>query len=133
MKHSPDIQTLGANPANIKWTVVRGDTAKIRISFFESDEVENYNTDGWTYIPTAYSAKTNTFDTLTVVEGIGYVDIIAPSSITETWGTGYSNIVAELPFDLQVTMPAEDPSGDPTIWTPVIGIISVIGDTTRGL
>jgi hypothetical protein len=50
---------------------------------------------------------------------------MAPASITELWGTGYKSVVTELTFDLQVTI-------DNTIWTPVIGTISVFGDITGG-
>jgi len=35
-----------------------------------------------------------------------------------------------LPFDLQITIPAA--SGEPTVWTPVIGTICVLGDITPG-
>jgi hypothetical protein len=52
---------------------------------------------------------------------------MAPSSITELWGTGYKTIVTELTFDLQVTIDSD------TVWTPLIGTISVIGDITGSL
>jgi len=128
----PETLVLGANPANIHWNVVRGDTAKIRISFFESNESTSYDTDGWTYKATAYSAATNTSDELEVVVFGNYVDVIALPEITNSWGEGFNNIVAELSFDLEVTIPGEGLEED-TIWTPVIGNISVMGDVTRGL
>ncbi len=129
----PETQVLGASPANIHWNVVRGDTAKIRITFFESNEVTEFDTTGWTYIATAYSPSTNTYDELSVIEGEGYIDIIASPEISNSWGTGTSGTVAELSFDLEVTIPAVAPETEATIWTPVIGTISVIGDVTRGL
>jgi ribosomal protein S8E len=129
----PETQVLGANPANIHWNVIRGDTAKIRITFFESNEVTQFDTDGWTYLATAYNPATNTYDELTVVEGDNYVDIIASPEISNSWGIGTSGTVAELSFDLEITIPAVAPETEDTIWTPVIGTISVIGDITRGI
>ena len=114
----------GADPANIKWKVVRGDTAKLRIEFYDNDEVTLQDTTGWTYASTAYDYKGETLDTLQTTAGAGYVEITATPAVTATWGTGYSNFVAELAFDLQVTLPG------PTIWTPVIGTIVVIPDVT---
>jgi len=128
----PETQVLGASPANIHWNVVRGDTAKIRISFLQSNEVIQFNTEGWTYLATAYNPVTAQYDELTVIEGEGYVDVIALPELTDAWGTAASGVVAELAFDLEVTIPAEDLEED-TIWTPVIGTISVLGDVTRGL
>jgi hypothetical protein len=129
----PETQVLGANPANIHWNVVRGDTAKIRITFFESNEVTQFDTEGWTYLATAYNPATNTYDELLVVEGDNYVDIIASPEISNSWGAASSGIVAELSFDLEITIPAVAPETEDTIWTPVIGTISVMGDITRGL
>jgi ribosomal protein S8E len=129
----PETQVLGAKPANIHWNVVRGDTAKIRITFFESNEVTQFDTEGWTYLATAYNPATNTYDELTVVEGDNYVDIIASPEVSNSWGIGTSGTVAELSFDLEITIPAVAPETEDTIWTPVIGTISVMGDITRGL
>ena len=126
---SPNIEKFGASPAKIQWCVVRGDTAKLRVKFFENDEVSAYSTIGWTYISTAYNPITKMSDILAVEEGMGYVDIIASAAITATWGNGYNSNVAELPFDLQVTIPED---GDDTVWTPVIGTISVLADITPG-
>jgi hypothetical protein len=114
----------GANPTNIQWTVVRGDTAKLRIDFFENDEVTFQDTSTWTYSASAYNPKTSNVDTLNTYAGAGYVEITAPPSITSTWGTGYSPVVAELSFDLQITIEEE------IVWTPVIGNIVVIPDIT---
>ena len=129
---TPETLVLGANPANIHWNVVRGDTAKIRISFFESNESTSYDTEGWTYIATAYNSVTNTSDELQVIASGSYVDVIASPEITDSWGQGFNNIVAELSFDLEVTIPGEGLEED-TIWTPVIGTISVIGDISRSM
>lgn len=129
----PETLVLGANPANIHWNVVRGDTAKIRITFFESNEVNEFDTDGWEYTATAYNPATTTYHDLLVVESNGFVEIVAIPEISNTWGTASSGIVAELAFDLEITIPAVAPETEDTIWTPVIGTISVVGDITRGL
>ena len=125
------MQTLGSNPAMINWRVVRGDTAKLRVSFLEKNEIDQYDTTGWQYSATAYDPKTETSYPLTIVLVDEYVDIIANAELTETWGAQQNTaIVAELSFDLQVSFPVED--DDPEIWTPIIGNITVIGDVTAG-
>lgn len=120
-------EIFGADPVNIKWNIVRGDTAPIRVEFLENDETTYFSTSTWEYKASAYDPKTDYIDELEVVPGNGYVDINIPSSITELWGTGYTKTVGELAFDLQVTIDGE------TIWTPVIGTILVLGDVTGGL
>lgn len=121
---SPEI--FGADPVIVKWNIVRGDTSPMRIDFFENDEVTPYNTEGWTYEASAYDFKGDVLDELDVTAGSGYVEITAGPDITALWGTGFNKVVAELAFDLQVTV-----DGD-TVWTPVIGTISVLGDVTGG-
>lgn len=117
--------TYGAEPTNIQWTVVRGDTAKLRIEFLESDEVTPQDTGTWTYAATALDVKSNTSSELQVVAGTGYVDIIALPELTSTWGSSRtSSSIAELSFDLQVTIDAD------TVWTPIIGTIRVLPDVT---
>ena len=114
---------FGADPAFVQWKVVRGDTAKIRIEFYETDGETLYNITGWTCLSSAYDLKNGGFDALTVTAGTGYVDITAPANLTKTWGTGQTSIVTELSFDLQVTISSE-------IWTPVIGKITVLADVS---
>ena len=116
---------FGADPVRIKWNVVRGDTSPLRIEFLEDNEVTYFDTSSWTYKASAYDPKTDILDELEVSYSNGYVDITAPASITEYWGTAYTQTVGELIFDLQVTI-------DDTVWTPVIGTISVFGDVTGG-
>lgn len=123
MSCSPEI--FGANPANLKWQVVRGDTSSLRVEFFENDEVTPFNTSDWEYAATTYDFRGDVLDELEVSAGNGYVDITAPADITSLWGSGYTSTVAELAFDLQVTI-------DDMIWTPVIGTITVLGDVTGG-
>lgn len=118
-------EIFGANPTNIKWNIVRGDTSPLRVEFYEDDEVTPYDTTGWEYLSSAYDYKGDTTDELETVSGPGYVEITATPDITQYWGTGYSAVVSELAFDLQVTF------GD-IVWTPVIGTISVLGDVTGG-
>lgn len=119
-------ETFGADPAQIKWQVVRGDDAILRVEFLENDETTAYDTSGWQYAASAYDFKGDVTDELEVVAGSGYVEITAPADTTQYWGTGYGSTVAELAFDLQVTIDNE------TVWTPVIGTISVLGDVTGG-
>jgi hypothetical protein len=115
---------LGANPAILKWDIVRGDTSPLRIEFYQNDEVTFYDMTGWTYQASAYDYKGDAIDELDVVAGEGFIEISASAAVTALWGTGYNKIVAELPFDLQITI------DETTVWTPVIGTISVIGDVT---
>jgi hypothetical protein len=119
-------EVFGADPVNIKWNVVRGDTAVLLVQFLEDDEKTFFNTDDWEFSATAYNASTNLTDTLEVNPASGAVEIVAPAFITEGWGEGPGGNVANLRFDLQVIT-----DGDFT-WTPVVGTISVIGDVTGG-
>jgi hypothetical protein len=123
MSCSPEI--FGANPANLKWQVVRGDTSSLRVEFFENDEVTPFDTSDWEFAATTYDFRGDVLDELEVSSGNGYVNITAPAEITSFWGSGYTSTVAELAFDLQVTI-------DEMIWTPVIGTITVLGDVTGG-
>lgn len=116
--------SFGANPTRIKWTVVRGDTAKLKVEFWENDEATQYDTDTWTYESSAYDLKGDVLDTLQVTPGDGYVEITALPEVTSTWGTGHNAVSAELSFDLQVTI------GGTTVWTPIIGTIVVLSDIT---
>jgi hypothetical protein len=116
--------SFGANPTRIKWTVVRGDTAKLKVEFWQNDETTKVTTSTWTYESSAYDLKGDVLDTLQVTSGDGYVQITAPPEVTSTWGTGYNAVSAELSFDLQVTI------GGTTVWTPIIGTIVVLSDIT---
>ncbi len=120
-------EIFGSDPVNVKWSVVRGDTSTLRVDFLENDETTSFDIDGWTFLSSAYDPKTDIIDELTVTAGDGYVDILIPSDISTNWGTLYSGTVAELSFDLRVTLT------DDTIWTPVVGTISVIGNVSNGL
>lgn len=119
-------EVFGADPANVQWSVVRGDSATLRIEFYENDEVTLLDVSSWTFESSAYDFKGDVTDELEVAVGDGYVDITATADITSFWGTGYTKTVSELAFDLQVTVDNE------TIWTPVIGTIKVLGDVTGG-
>jgi hypothetical protein len=120
-----DVDIFGADPANIKWRVVRGDSATLRVEFLENDEKTYFDISDWSFASTAYDFKGDVLDELDVVIGEGYVDIKASPEITDFWGSGYTATVAELAFDLQVTI-------DDTIWTPVVGTIMVLGDVSPG-
>ena len=114
---------IGAEPQNVKWTVVRGDDISATFEWYEDDGVTAKDTTGWTYLASAYDPKTATKYTLTVVSGAGYVTVSAASNMTAGWGTGSANIVAELIFDLQVTISSKK-------WTPIIGTMVVRSDIT---
>lgn len=126
-------ETIGADPANIHWKVVRGDTSKLRVEFYENDETTYKDTSTWLYAATAHNEVTGIDYNLIVETYSGYVDIVALPADTEDWGVTYSSLVAELSFDLEVTIPSLVSGEDDVIWTPVIGTISVIGDVTRGI
>lgn len=126
---SPTIEKFGATPANIQWTVVRGDSASFTVSLLENDEVSEFDTSGWTYSATAYDPTSDVLDELTVTVDGSVVTVTAPAEVTANWGTKYKSVVAELSFDLQAVVP----DGSSTItWTPVIGTICVLGDVTPG-
>jgi hypothetical protein len=119
-------EIFGADPVTIRWNVVRGDTSTIRVDFLNDDETTSLDTDGWGFLASAYDRKTDILDELEVESFDGYVIVTAPAEITSLWGTTYGGTVAELSFDLEITI-------DETVWTPVIGTISVIGDVSTGL
>lgn len=125
MTNSCAPEIFGADPVTIQWRVIRGDTATLRVEFYEDDEIIYYDTEGWTYKCTAYDQFGDVLDSLICSPSNGYVDITADPEITENWGTGYKATVAELPFDVQVII-------DDLVWTPVIGTIYVIGDVSPG-
>jgi hypothetical protein len=118
-------EAFGNTPAIVKWNIVRGDTARLRVDFLENDEATAFDTDGWSFSSTTYDSRGDVLDSLTVESEDGYVTIIAPSDITALWGEGYGAIVAELAFDLQVEI------GD-IVWTPVLGTIKVSADVSGG-
>jgi len=127
---SPTVEKFGATPANIRWSVVRGDSANLKIEFFEDDEVTKYDTSDWTYVSTSYDPNGQVLDDLPVFSGVGYAEIQVPASITANWGTSYRSVVAELSFDLEVIIAAGSGEGEDTTWTPVIGTICVLGDVS---
>jgi hypothetical protein len=128
------IEKHGASPANVQWTVVRGDSATLKVEFFEDDEITPYDTSDWTYKATSYDSDGDFLDQLIVTDGDGYVEIFAPANTTKDWGgTRYRSIVAELQFDLQVIIEGGSGQNADTVWTPVIGTICVLGDISTGL
>jgi hypothetical protein len=126
---SPTIEKFGATPANIQWTVVRGDSSSFTVSLLENDEVTEFDTEGWTFSATAYDPVFNLLDDLPVTVDGSVITVNAPAETTSNWGGAYKSVVAELSFDLQAIVP----DGSSTItWTPVIGTICVLGDVTPG-
>lgn len=123
------IEKYGADPAHIQWTVVRGDTATLKVEFLENDESTFYDTEDWAYKATAYDSTGDVLDNLNVEGGDGYVIITIPPNTSVNWGNAYRRVVSELPFDVQVYIPTDCGS---TTWTPVIGTICVLGDVSPG-
>jgi hypothetical protein len=130
---APTVEKYGASPANIQWTVVRGDTATLLVEFLEDDEITPFDCSDWTFRATSYDPMGNVLDNLTVTDVNNKVTITAPASITEDWGTGYNQIAAELRFDLEVIIEGGSGLDADTVWTPVIGTICVLSDMTPGL
>ena len=127
-----EISKYGVSPANIQWTVVRGDTAVLKVEFWQNDETTQYDISTWTFDAVAYDPIADiTYNLLTAATD-NYVEITALPTDTEDWGTGVGSVVAELNFDLEVTIPAEASGVQDTIWTPVIGTICVLGDISGG-
>ncbi len=120
-------EIFGADPAHIRWAVVRGDTSTLRVDFLQNDETTHFDISDWTFVSSAYDLKTDIIDELTVESFEGYVVISIPTDISAAWGTLYSGTVAELNFDLKATLDGGE------VWTPVIGTISVIGNVSNSL
>jgi hypothetical protein len=121
----PD-EFVGADPAQVKWRVVRGDTSSLEFQFLENDETTFLDLSDWTFSATAFNSKTNSADSLDVSVNDGAATVTADANITETWGTGINQSISlELKFDLQATR-----ISDGVVWTPAIGIIQVISDVT---
>jgi hypothetical protein len=131
---APIVEKFGATPANIQWTVVRGDTATLVVEFLEDDEVTGFDTTDWTYKATAYDPVADLLDDLAVEADGHIVTITAPASVTELWGSSaYKQIAAELKFDLEVIIEGGSGVNADTVWTPVLGTICVLSDITPGL
>ena len=120
------IDKYGISPVSIQWRVVRGDTSTLKVDFLELDEITGFDTDNWEYSATTYDASGDILDDLPVTSDGSSVTILAPASVSAYWGIGYKSVVAELPFDLQVTLE------DGSIWTPIVGTVCVVGDVTPG-
>jgi hypothetical protein len=116
-------ESFGLVPANIKWTVVRGDTAELKVEFLQDDEKTAFDISDWEFEANAYDIKGAVVDELEVTVEDDYIVIVAASDVTENWGTGYGSVVGELGFDLQVTY-------NDKVWTPVVGTVKVLGDVT---
>lgn len=117
---------FGYFPISIKWNIVRGDTGVLSLDFLNNDEVSYFDISGWEFVATAYNPRTDTFDELEVEVVDGNVTVVAPSDLTETWGTSIIANSAELTFDVQAT------KDDGTVWTPISGQIAVLGSATGG-
>jgi hypothetical protein len=129
---TPTIEKLGATPANIQWTVVRGDSSTLAVQFLEDDEITGWSISTWDFLATAYDPTGDILDELVVTVSGSTATIFISADITKNWGSRYTSVVAELPFDLQATIPKSAGELEDTVWTPVIGSICVLGDITPG-
>lgn len=119
-------ESFGLKPISVNWNIVRGDTAELKVEFLENDESTSFLTEGWEYSASTYDFKGDVIDELVVQVDDSGITIIAPSDVTRYWGAGYTSIVAELAFDLQVIHNSK-------VWTPIVGTIKVMADVTGGL
>jgi hypothetical protein len=113
---------LGSSPVNVKWNIVRGDTATLRIDFLQDDEVTPYNISSWVIESTVYNPKTGARNDLEITKNSGWIVVTARADLTAQWGDGFRYRVNELNFDVEVTL------ADGTVWTPVVGVVSLISD-----
>lgn len=111
---------VGSSPANVMWTVVRGDDAKLSLQFLDTDGVTPLNVSGWTY-----SSKVKTASGLvsaTVTPGASSTVVIHITDEQTSAMDIPTASPASYPFDLQVT------KADETVWTPLIGTLRVLPD-----
>jgi hypothetical protein len=113
---------LGSSPVNVKWNIVRGDTATLRIDFLQDDEVTPYNISSWVIESSVYNPKTGARNDLEITKNSGWIVVTARADLTAQWGDGFRYRVNELNFDVEVTL------ADGTVWTPVVGVVSLISD-----
>lgn len=123
-------ELYGAKPINIQWTIVKGTTATLDVSFLELDESTLFDTDNWTYLVNVYDKYNDSLEELEVVESVGKISITATADTTSNWGpqTGFST--AELRFDIKAIIPQE--GADDYIWNPISGTICLISDVVSG-
>jgi hypothetical protein len=129
---TPATEKLGATPAHLQWTVVRGNSSTLLVQFLEDDEVTSWDISEWTFLATAYDSSGDVLDNLDVIIDGSEVSIFVSANTSKNWGVAYKSVVAELPFDLQVVIPASEEETEDTIWTPVLGTICVLGNVTPG-
>lgn len=113
---------IGSSPVNVKWNIVRGDTATLRIDFLEDDETTAYNISSWVIESSVYNPRTGARNDLEITKNNGWIVLTARADLTAQWGDGFRYRVNELNFDVEVTL------SDGTVWTPVVGVISLISD-----
>jgi hypothetical protein len=94
--------------------------------------VTSWDISEWTFLATAYDSSGDVLDNLDVIIDGSEVSIFVSANTSKNWGVAYKSVVAELPFDLQVVIPASEEETEDTIWTPVLGTICVLGNVTPG-
>jgi hypothetical protein len=121
---------IGIFPASVDWNIVRGDTSELRVDFLNNDETTPWDIEGWEYSSTAYDSVNDSLEELEVIIYDSYILIKINPDQTLNWGSGYSDIIARLPFDLKIRIPTES---DSFIWTPISGTIVLCSDVSSGL
>jgi hypothetical protein len=106
---------VGAEPASVLWTVVRGDDAKLSLQFLDTDGSTPLNVTGWSY-SSALKNGTTLVNLSTTTGASSTVVVHATNTQTAALEPG------QYSFDLQVT------KADTTVWTPLMGTIRVLPD-----
>ena len=120
---------FGNTPANIKWEINRGDSAELKIQFFESDEVTFWDTEGWDFVASAYDPVNDAVEELETFLDEDGIRLRVDSNLSAEWGSGFGKVVLNLPFDLKAIIP-----GNPeNTWTIISGTIVVNADVSSGL
>lgn len=123
------IQTFGTNPINAQWKINKGNTSVLEITFLEQDEVTPFDITGWTVVANVYDKYNDSLTELTTGFAGETLIITASADQTSTWGPANRFSIAELRFEVVVTIPQ---MGDDYIWTPISGTICLLSDVATG-
>lgn len=125
-----NIEQYGIKPINAQWTVIKGSTANLEISFLELDESTLFDTSDWSYTATVYDKYNDSLEELEVSLSVGKITVTASSDITGNWGPTTNFSTAELRFEIKAVIPQV--GTDDFIWTPISGTICLMSDILSG-
>lgn len=125
-----DIEKFGAVPIKTQWTIVKGATSTLEISFLDLDETTYFDTDGWSYLVNVYDKYNDSLEELEVQESLGKITIVASADTTANWGPQINFSTVELRFDVKAIIPQQ--GTDDMVWIPVSGTICLISDVISG-